>query len=52
VTSILRRARGGERLRVVAEQVTAPTYTRNLPAPWRDGLRRYLAERGELAPSR
>ncbi len=133
VTSILRRARGGERLRVVADQVTAPTYTRDLaatvvalleraaadpavargvvhataagqcswhefataivaaagldvaveaittaalgapaarpaysilengrlaalgiarPAPWRDGLRRYLAEHGELAPSR
>ena len=133
VAAILRRARAGETLRVVADQVTAPTYTHDLaatvaalveraagdpsaaagvvhataagecswhefaraivadagldvavapistaelgapaprpaysvlenarlaalgiarPAPWRDGLRRYLAERGELAPAR
>ncbi|MBI3769297.1 MAG: dTDP-4-dehydrorhamnose reductase [Deltaproteobacteria bacterium] len=133
VATILRRARAGEPLRVVADQVTAPTYTRDLavtvaalieraaadaavatgvvhataagqcswyefasaivaaagldvrveaiptaalgaraprpaysvlenarlaalgiprPAPWRDGLRRHLAERGELAPPR
>ncbi len=30
VSTILRRARAGERLRVVADQVTAPTYTRDL----------------------
>jgi dTDP-4-dehydrorhamnose reductase len=133
VSAILRRARAGETLKVVADQVTAPTYTCDLaatvvalveralaepqaavgvvhataagecswhefasaiiadagldapvapistaelgaraprpaysvldnarlaalgiarPAPWRDGLRRYLAERGELAPPR
>jgi dTDP-4-dehydrorhamnose reductase len=45
VTSILRRTRTGERLRVVADQVTAPTYTRDLATTVAALIERAVADR-------
>jgi dTDP-4-dehydrorhamnose reductase len=46
VTAILRRARDGEPLRVVADQVTAPTYTRDLAATVAALVERAAADTG------